>query len=419
MARTPIDQSIASLKQAFAEQRLTLFLGAGVSVANGLPTWEKLVLSLYFATIGEQNMGGWRPFANYLYAISEWHMRHSTEPLEVTARKVRSFYKDSEEGDKAFLGAIRDAIYGVNTYMAPGSLLRANATLDSIVKLCAAKRNRRFGVRSVITYNYDNLLEMTLVRKRPYKAVYSKDGDFGDHLPVFHVHGYVPHHRGEIDRRNAAIIFTEEQYNIVASDPYSWSNIVQLREMSSSVGLMIGLSLSDRNIRRLLDALNQSPIRPKIFALLKVPDQKTASNEEMDGIHHRAIEIFDRFEQSGIKGVGIKSPRGAEKETGFQHHGAPSRGIDQRAVKSSAPVGRKSSARLARKSSAPLGRKTGVKGADRRVGEPRYRREIRGIIEQVESLEQKQYQNILEQLGIVPIWYDEHSEIPRILAQIR
>jgi hypothetical protein len=189
--------------------------------------------------------------------------------------------------------------------------LHANATLNSIVKLCVAKRNRRFGVRSVITYNYDNLLEMALSRKRPYKAVYSKDGDYGDHLPVFHVHGYVPHDRGEIDRKNDAIIFTEEQYNSVASDPYSWSNIVQLREMSSSTGLMIGLSLSDRNIRRLLDALNQPPIRPKIFALLKVPNQKTASNEEMDSIHERAIDVFDKFEQSGIKGVGIKSPRGS------------------------------------------------------------------------------------------------------------
>jgi hypothetical protein len=65
-------------------------------------------------------------------------MRHSIEPLEVMARKVRSFYKNSEEGDKAFLNAIRDAIYGVNTYMDPRSLLRANATLDSIVKLWGA-----------------------------------------------------------------------------------------------------------------------------------------------------------------------------------------------------------------------------------------------------------------------------------------
>ncbi|MBX9823065.1 MAG: hypothetical protein K2Y19_20865 [Afipia birgiae] len=51
--------SIKALRTAFDQQRLTLFLGAGVSVANGSPTWEKLVLSLYFSTISEQKTDGW------------------------------------------------------------------------------------------------------------------------------------------------------------------------------------------------------------------------------------------------------------------------------------------------------------------------------------------------------------------------
>jgi len=101
--------SIKALRTAFGQQRLTLFLGAGVSVANGLPTWEKLVLSLYFSTISEQQMNGWRPYANYLYAISEWYLKRSIEPLEITARKTKSFYENSDVGEKAFLDAIRDA----------------------------------------------------------------------------------------------------------------------------------------------------------------------------------------------------------------------------------------------------------------------------------------------------------------------
>ena len=92
-------------------------------VADGLPTWEKLVLSLYFSTISEQQMNGWRPYANYLYAISEWYLKRSIEPLEITARKTKSFYENSDVGEKAFLDAIRDALYGVDTSFGPQQLL--------------------------------------------------------------------------------------------------------------------------------------------------------------------------------------------------------------------------------------------------------------------------------------------------------
>jgi hypothetical protein len=150
--------AIATLKHAFAEQRLTLFLGAGVSVANGLPTWEKLVLSLYFATISEQKMNGWRPYANYLYAISEWYLEHSIEPLEITARKVRSFYKRNSAGENAFLMAIHEALYGVNTKMNPAALLRANPTLNAVVDLWRpgtrnASECRRLSVTIMITFS--------------------------------------------------------------------------------------------------------------------------------------------------------------------------------------------------------------------------------------------------------------------------
>ena len=382
--------SIKALRTAFGQQRLTLFLGAGVSVANGLPTWEKLVLSLYFSTISEQQMNGWRPYANYLYAISEWYLKRSIEPLEITARKTKSFYENSDVGEKAFLDAIRDALYGVNTFFAPQKLRGGNSTLDSVVKLCAAKRSGRFGVSSVISYNYDNLLELTLKGKRPNQPVYSNDAQIADRLPIFHVHGYVPHRPQEIGNSNGGIIFTEAEYNVVASDPYSWSNIVQLREMSSNVGLMIGLSLSDRNIRRLLDALSRSPLKPKIYALLMTPSLTEVSDEDADGIHRQAIEIRGKFDRSGIKS---NNPMG--EGAGFTRQGRPSAGI-------------KADLKAAPRS----GRRTGIKSARQ------YQYEIRGIVEQVELLARQQQHRVMEQLEIVPIWLDNYDKIPGVLRQI-
>ena len=51
------DDARSDLQQAFRDRSLTLYLGAGVSVASALPTWEKLVLSVYFATISERLEG--------------------------------------------------------------------------------------------------------------------------------------------------------------------------------------------------------------------------------------------------------------------------------------------------------------------------------------------------------------------------
>jgi hypothetical protein len=249
---------------------------------------------------------------------------------------------------------------------------------------------------------------MTLASRRPSRAVYSKQSRFANQLPIFHVHGFVPAEQKKIDRRNAAIIFTEAQYNVVASDPYSWSNVVQLREMSSNVGLMIGLSLSDRNIRRLLDALGQSPLKPRIFALLKSPEKVRVKDSDADQIHHRAIKILEQFQKSGTEDAsGIKSER---EGAGFRRPAAPSSGLTPK-VKSAQPAGVKSAQTVGVKSA----RNAGIKG---RKSGLIYQQEIRGIIEQVDLLEQQQQESVLEQLGIVPIWYDDHARIPGILARI-
>src|SRR5215470_109955 len=56
---------LADLKQAFQSGRLTLYLGAGVSKPNGLPSWEELVQALYFTTPHDESfINELRPFPN-------------------------------------------------------------------------------------------------------------------------------------------------------------------------------------------------------------------------------------------------------------------------------------------------------------------------------------------------------------------
>jgi hypothetical protein len=165
------------------------------------------------------------------------------------------------------------------------------------------------------------------------------------------------------------VVFTEEEYNAAASDPYSWSNLVQLREMSSSVGLMVGLSLADRNIRRLLDALALSPVRARIYAVLKRPEKNVPDPAQVDGIDRAARELLNQFERAGIKS---RAMSGGDI------------GYERMSVKSS-------------------------------VG---YQREIQGILAAVEDLAEVQETRVMEKLGITPIWYDDHADIPDILQEI-
>ncbi len=381
-----------ALCEAFHNQNLSLYLGAGVSAGSQLPTWEKLVVSMYFAIVTEQKMAGWRPFPNYLFAISEWFLGKLREPLEVTARKTRGLYRDDAEGEKQFRAAVQQALYGIDPTNEALSVPQtdANHTLSAVAELCDRKHEDRFGVRSVITYNYDNLLELALAGRRPSEPVYSADRQQEESLPVFHVHGFIPHPY-TVETAPSDIVFTEEEYNRVAIDPYSWSNIVQLREMSDSVGLMVGLSLADRNIRRLLDALRHSPVRPNIFALMQKPKPVEVSDEDTEVIHRRAKALVHDFEDAGIKfeGYYASDSVGAKR----QHRHPP--GLKRAVFESS-------SGNL----------RSGVKG------QTRYANEIRKIVAHVDRLEQCFQTEVLNSLGVDPIWYDSHDEIPGIVAEI-
>lgn len=372
-----------ALRRAYRDQNLTLYLGAGVSIGSQLPSWEKLVLAMYVNKISELNMGGWRPYSNYLYAISEWQFKNSEEPLEITARKLRKYY---EKGNKnSFLADLHAVLYGSllqdeqPSPAANGGFLRQNnATLDSVARLCEAHAR---GVRAVVTYNYDSLLEIALDKFR-HQSVFAQTVLGERSLPIYHVHGYVPLHRNVKGSKGDDIIFTEDQYHLVAENPYFWSNLVQLQLMSHSVGLMIGLSLSDRNMRRLLDAVRKSPIHANNFALLKEPEMQSPEVDVLEEIHRKAIQYFEEFNQSGIKsnqniGGGILYRRPGVK-TNYPN------------IKSS---------------------RQGIKG-------PRYQTEIAGIIEQVQLIARDQQEYVLNQLGITPIWFHEYSDIPVVLNEI-
>src|SRR5579871_3182816 len=152
--------TLSHLRNAAKEHRLALYLGAGVSIPNGLPSWDQLVLAVYFRALKADLSV--RAFPNYLFAIAEWELERRHEPLEITARKIRNLYSPDE-----FLEELRRSLYAGFIY--PGdqhiqrpdrtALFQANATLKAIASLCKTAPQ---AVRAVVSYNYDCLLELAL-----------------------------------------------------------------------------------------------------------------------------------------------------------------------------------------------------------------------------------------------------------------
>jgi len=310
-------EHLATLRAAFRSGRLTFYLGAGVSKPNGLPSWEDLVQALYFTTLNDESfIYELRPYPNYLFALAEWVLKQKNEPLEIIIRKIKQWY----EG-KDFISMMTHTLYAGLAHESFGSdisglpeyILEQNATLKAILDCSVKSVPGISGLRSIITYNYDNLVELGLEcyasAKNNFQVIYKHDQQLLPHkVPIYHVHGYIPYESKNINYDD--IIFSEDQYNRVFQDPFFWGNVVQVNQLTSTTGLMIGLSLSDRNTRRILDSIRSQPLPRENFILTRKPQFAMINDPspELNRIRQKAEEYLTRFPLQRMK-MPDKEPR--------------------------------------------------------------------------------------------------------------
>ena len=94
----------------------------------------------------------------------------------------------------------------------------------------------RCGVRQVCTFNFDDLLMEALLTDAADCVIATPDERFQvthEGITVYHPHGILPrlYRNGELD--SAKIVFSEDDYHNLYSDPYSWANIAQLSLLTS------------------------------------------------------------------------------------------------------------------------------------------------------------------------------------------
>jgi SIR2-like protein len=252
---------LRGLRYAWRTRQLSLFLGAGVSIPYGLPSWNNLVLELLFEQAQTtRRLGGMWP--HYRRAVASWMTDYFDYDPLVLARMVERdlrFKKRAGAASRAggrpelFLERLRTHMYA--NYRVP----RGRTTLQAISEL-VAKGTKRSGVDAVVTFNFDDLLERELRQRRvPVCPVTSSDRQHGAGLRVIHAHGYVPR-SGPLSRKD--IIFTEPDYHRLTESMFHWSLSEVVERLRKSTVLFIGLSMSDPNLRRLLDASRNSEIPP-------------------------------------------------------------------------------------------------------------------------------------------------------------
>ncbi len=232
----------------YKKDNLVLFLGAGVSIDAKVPSWETLISELFVALINNTLEG--KKFkineAIKVKIAKELISQNGNSPLLQT-RYLRNGLEDFQE-------EVRKILYKSTADISP--------LLTEIGQLCIPNRVN-YGVKAIVTYNFDDLIEIALHELRiKYSSIYSEGVvPKNDELGIYHVHGFLPRDKSKYSNvEKSLLVFSEEGYHKLFLEPYHWSNITQLNFLTNNTCLFIGVSLTDPNLRRLLEvAAQKSP----------------------------------------------------------------------------------------------------------------------------------------------------------------
>lgn len=209
--------------------KVDLVMGAGINCDYGAKDWSHLIeaLNLEF-------------FKNNVSDIDE--IRHFVgNELFVNGKILKTSGFDTYK-------SLHDELY---LFKEAKSFNDPNSTLYN----CVNYIERHSGVE-VITYNYDTNLEYLLKkRKILYTSVYDENGFINkeSQVTIFHVHGLLPFDKYKEQKYIDSLVFNESEYFYLYNNPYSWNISKQMHDFTFKTCLFIGLSLTDPNMKRLLE----------------------------------------------------------------------------------------------------------------------------------------------------------------------
>lgn len=218
---------LANAYASFAMGRNTLVLGAGVSKSLGLPLWDELLQGLLDSLKDRRVLS-----INDKSACLD----DSSGSSLIKARYLKSFYTDAK---LSMVSDIRKVLYK--------EIGNNRRLINAIVSLIETKK-----VETVITYNFDDLLEDALQKKGISNTPVDRTNrPIPGSIPILHTHGFIPR---ETDKSyDSNVVLSEDEYHSLYMDSFHWANVEQLHALTQTTCFFIGLSLKDPSLRRLLD----------------------------------------------------------------------------------------------------------------------------------------------------------------------
>jgi hypothetical protein len=308
------ETAVKHLKEAFNSGNLNFVLGAGISSKFGIPTWDNLLQRLLMTTIEQET--------DKSLVLSIFFSKIFNPSSLIAGRYLEESIKDDKIKNK-FENKVREALY--ETYNKNAESL----VMDEIIKFCLAPGNSP-NLDGIITYNYDDIIETKLKESNldmPFESIFGQSiNPDNNALKIHHVHGFLPRNGnlGNENRITLGEFVYHEQYNNI----YSWNNIVQINKFRDKVCLFVGTSLTDPNIRRLLDIAKTQKKSTKFHYVFKIKtnknwlketmiklieenpefdDDKININSKLDELIDFLIEFKNRFEEKDSESLGVKT----------------------------------------------------------------------------------------------------------------
>jgi len=322
------------LVKTYLERPIVLYVGAGSSMGDrncnrGIPGWWGL-LGLILRKAGED-----------VSRADVKALKEKADPWEA-ADFVISKMAGPEKRDRfqdALWAIVRDPIHypdeknpgGRRYKLMNGEFLSRNATLNAVVAFCGGidalvgtsgatgyftcRPNRR--VRAVLTTNYDPFLEAASTSKyreallKPVAAYGSDTGSLRQ-IPVFHIHGYVPHPH---QSTRAIRPFVRDLVMDGASYLEAWnrtdvfgpSMVHQIHFLRGYSVLFIGFSFLDKKVRQLLKDIDSE---------LDGHDRNHFAFVSKGEFDRQTATKADFYEEMGVVPIVYASPRQIPKLLG-------------------------------------------------------------------------------------------------------
>ncbi|MCU5632907.1 SIR2 family protein [Bacillus cereus] len=289
------NEHLYNLRNCFKDDELVLFLGAGVSYDANIPTWNDLIsnlmVSLLDTVIKDERFDGHFELSKTEKEalVKDIQEKNGNSPVQLV-RFIRNGLGN------LFREELRKTLYK--------KYKKSSRILEALTDLCIPLRHG-IGIQGVVTYNFDDLLEVNFKNKKVinFRPVF-KEADIPskNELGVYHVHGFLPntpHEYGGIeDQRNSLLVFSEEEYHQLMLDPYHWANLVQLNYFRENTCLFIGTSMTDPNVRRLLEiARKKQPEKDKCKHYIILKRDSFSEVNRIDSVDNENIDKFAMIHQ--------------------------------------------------------------------------------------------------------------------------